>query len=269
MFSLPQPDASVSVKQSPVIDLTENSKTVAVLLTLIYPVVSVATEPETLDEIGDALVAAKKYEMAAVSQRLNQKFTESKVVQDDPIVAFCAAYSRKLGALAHAAAKASLKRQMNLDIIEDQLENINGPAFHKLYKFHRACSAVAVQAVSGSHLTWITRSNSAWWDFANPGNCGCQRHQYTLPANPGSGTRITWHGSAPYHDFITRSNKVLKEHPCREALSDSEYHRLSPSHKEIVCTYCRISLLGLPEFSYLLGEEVERRVSMVRYYIFP
>ena len=54
MFSLPQPDASSSEKQIPVIVLTENSRTIEVLLTSIYPL---ATEPELVswDDIVDAL----------------------------------------------------------------------------------------------------------------------------------------------------------------------------------------------------------------------
>lgn len=195
MFSLPQTDATVSLNQKPIIDLQENSQTIAVLLTQIYPVVSATTEPETLDEIVDALAAAQKYDMAAVSQRLNEKFTQSKFMQDDPIAAFCAAYSRELAIPARAAAKASLKRRMNLDSIEDQLEYTNGPAFHKLYKFHRACSAAATQAVSGTHLTW--------WELANRTGCTrCTRNCYTRPVNPGSSSQIAWKATLPYHNFM-------------------------------------------------------------------
>jgi len=110
----------------------------------------VATEPESLGDMIDTFVAAKKYDMAAVSQRLIQKFADSK---DNSVVAFCAAYSHELGEAAHVAAKASLKRRVNLDNIGDKLQHINGPAFHQLYKFHRACPAIAAEAVSGAHLT--------------------------------------------------------------------------------------------------------------------
>jgi len=261
MFSLPQTDANVSVKQNPVIDLTENSKTIATLLTSIYPVVSATTEPKTLDEIVDIVVAAKKYDMAAVSHLLDQTFTKLEVVLDDPIVAFCSAYSLELGLTARAAAKASLKCRMNLDSIGDKLEYINGPAFHKLYKFHRACAAAAAQVVSGKHLTWTTPSHGTWWAFANISCANCARFKYTLPTGPGSSTQITWQASAPYHNFIMRTINVLMEQPCREAVP--KYDFLFPSYSETGCSTCRLTLLGLPEFSYFLGEEVERRVSMV------
>ncbi|KAF8273057.1 hypothetical protein EI94DRAFT_47629 [Lactarius quietus] len=159
MFSLPQPDASISEKR-PVVKLTENGRTIDVLLAFIYPV---ETEPLSLDDMINALSAARKYDMAAVSQRLNEKFAKSKVVQDSPVEAFCAAYSHKLGEAARLAATASLKRRMSLDDIGDKLQYTNGPALHQLWKFHRACSNTATEAIDDEHLTWITTSNRTWW----------------------------------------------------------------------------------------------------------
>ncbi|KAI9440640.1 hypothetical protein H4582DRAFT_1938316 [Lactarius indigo] len=257
MFSLPQPEASASEKQNPVIDLTENSRTISILLTLIYPVVSAATEPDSLDDMIDALVAAKKYDMAAVSQRLIQRFTESEVVRNKPVVAFCAAYSHELGEAARIAAKASLKRRMNLDNLGDMLQYINGPAFHQLYKFHRACSSTAAEVVSGGHLTWITTGHYTWWSLANKGcTYNCLKYQYTLGPS-----RSIWQSPASYHSYITRAREVLLEHPCKEAVTPNYF--LYPFYGEKGCGQCQISAFGLPEFSYLLGEEVERRVSEV------
>ena len=260
MFSLPQPDASISEKQNPVIDLTENSRTIAALLSFIYPVVFVATECESLDDMIDAFVAAKKYDIPAVSQRLLQKFAESKVVQDSPVVAFCAAYSHELGEVARVAAKAALKHRMNLNNIDDKLQYINGPAFYHLYKFHRACSASAAEAVSNAHLTW-TSSRNAWWHLISTMHkaCSCIKFQYTIgPA------QSIWNAPLPYRDYITQSVDVLLEHPCREAVTNHLF--LTPFYYEAqACAPCRITLLGLSDFSHLLGEEVEKRVAKVRH----
>jgi len=157
MFSLPQPDATSVSEKLPVIDLAENSKTIEVLLTSIYPIVSVDTEPLSLDDMINLLVAARKYDMAAASQGLNQKFAVSKVVQDKPVEAFYAAYSHELAEAARAAAKASLKHRMRLDDIGEKLQYTNGPALHRLWKFHRACSATAAEAVSDTHLIYKIR----------------------------------------------------------------------------------------------------------------
>ncbi|KAN0138253.1 hypothetical protein V8E53_004142 [Lactarius tabidus] len=154
MFSLPQPNISASKKQITSVDLPENSKTIATLLTYIYTGIPAEhdVEPESLDDMMDALVAAKKYDMASVSRCLNQMFAESKFVQDDPMVAFCTAYARELGETCRIAAKASLERRMSLDNIVDKLQCMTIPAFDQLYKFHRACSVTAVQAVCGTNL---------------------------------------------------------------------------------------------------------------------
>ena len=283
MFSLPQPNtSSAPERKNPVVDLPENSRTIATILTFIYPVVYAAPEPESLDDMMDAFVAAKKYEMVIVSQCLSETFAESKCVRDDPIAAFCAAYSRELGEACRIAAKASLKCRMNLNNIADKLQYLNGPAFYQLYKFHRACSTSAAQAVSDTDLSWLTvtvsktvsLSTSGWWDLANSARrCKCLTHDYTLGSSPGSLTNhldevitlhhCTWKASTSYHDFITRTHDVLLEHPCLEAVTS--YQFLAPSYQTKECDYCRLTLLGLPEFSRLLGKEIERRVSEVRH----
>ncbi|KAH9027760.1 hypothetical protein EDB84DRAFT_1499580 [Lactarius hengduanensis] len=268
MFSLPQPDTSAPEKPdpNPVIKLTENSRTIAILLAFIYPVVSVdteSTEPISLDDMMDAFVAATKYDMVAVSQRLNQRFAVSKFVQDSPIEAFCVAYSHELGEAARVAAKESLKHRMNLDTIGDKLQYTNGPGLHQLWKFHRACSATAAEALSGIHLAWITSSDSSWWDFADTGcprTSSCRKYRYAV--GPSGDTKV-WRTTAAWHDYITRAHNVLLEHPCKEAVAD--YSILKPSYKEdeSTCSICRCALISLPEFIRFLGEEVERRVSKV------
>lgn len=260
MFSLPQPNSSGAAPGSKdsVVDLPENSRTIATILTFIYPVVSAAPEPESLDDMMDAFVAAKKYDMAIVSQRLNQTFAESEIVQGDPIAAFSAAYSQELGEVCRIAAKASLKCRMNLNNIADKLQYMNGPAFYQLYKYHRACSTSAAQAVSGTRIDWITTEHSTWLHLADGGSCrsACPSHGYRVSSQ-------YWSASPPFHDFITRARNVLLEHPCPEAVTGHQF--LDPSYKVNACDRCRITSLGLPEFSWFLGKEIERCISMVRH----
>ncbi|KAI9440638.1 hypothetical protein H4582DRAFT_1938313 [Lactarius indigo] len=257
MFSLPQPDTSISEKQIPTITLTEDSKTIAVLLASIYPTVPTKSIP--LDVMIGALVAARKYDMDVVSRCLVQNFAESEVVRDSPIEAFCAACSHELGEAARVAARASLKHRLNLDIIGGKLPYLNGPGLYQLWKFHRACSATAAKAVSGTHLTWIAHTNRTWWGFVRD-QCSqslrCPKHQYQVGL-----LRCPWEAPTPWHNYIARARNVLLEHPCREAVAD--YSVLEPSYQERPCYSCRCSLIVLPEFIRLSGDEVERRVSEV------
>ncbi|KAN0130880.1 hypothetical protein V8E53_011258 [Lactarius tabidus] len=262
MFSLPQPTSESEEEESRAIELAENSRTIAALLTYIYrgPVESVPTEPESLDDMIDALVAAKKYDMIGVSQHLDRRFAESKVVQDDPIVAFCAAYTHELGEAARIAAKASLKHRMNLDNIADKLQYVDGPAFYQLYKFHRACSTAAAATLRNRHLDWITPSDTSGWDVPDE-RCKCPRRWYTVDSDT---ARTTWKATFPMHDYITRARVVLQEHPCREALAKLSF---VPTYEEDeydeTCETCLFTTPSMPEFRRLLGDEVEKRVSMV------
>jgi hypothetical protein len=221
-----------------------------------------------------ALSAARKYDMAAVSQRLNEEFAKSKVVQDNPVWAFCAAYSHKLGDVARIAAKASLKHRISLDDIGDKLQYTNGPALHQLWKFHRACSATAAEAVSNYKLTWIAKSDRSWWDFAHKisRRCNCTKFSYEL----GTTSRDTWKATIRWHDIIVRAHDALLERPCSEAVtyesvtrddddSDEDDSDDSDDDDDEFCQHCLSNLLGLPVFLRLLGEEVERRVSNVRH----
>jgi hypothetical protein len=236
MFSLPQANESLSDKHHPiVVDMSEDRTTIEALLTFIYSaVLPDPPEFDSLDEMMDALVAATKYEMVVASQRLKQQFAESKFVKDGPVVAFFAAYSRKLGDAARIAAVASLRYPMNLDNIADKLQHvdvIHGLALYRLYKFHRACSATAAQVISGPRTD---------------DDLGLRRNTY--------------------HDVITRARKVLLEQPCPEAVTKDPF--LESLYIDHVCSTCRSTLRGLPEFSRLLGKEVEKRISEVRAKIF-
>ena len=215
----------------------------------------------------DGFVAAKKYDMATVSYHLNVNFAQSTFVQDDPIVAFCEAYSRGLGKTCRIAARASLKCRMNLEHVVYKLQCMNVPAFHQLYNFHRACSATAAQAVSAENLgSWTAKLPSTWWDLVVvDGKCKCVTYQYSWPYSK-TFLRTQWMVSIPFHDFITRTHNALLEHPCREAVTSHQF--LAPSYKVGVCNQCQLTLLGLPEFIRLLGDEIDRRISEVRYYAF-
>jgi len=103
-----------------------------------------------LDDHIAVLDMARKYDMAATSCRLLIDFKGSEALRNNHLRAFCAAYRRELREAAEIAARVSLKHPFTLDAIGDELQYIEGPAFHALWKFHRARSAVAVEAISGN-----------------------------------------------------------------------------------------------------------------------
>ena len=256
MLSLYQPTKGTPKESLPIIDLAEDSKTLVALLSVIYPHTSGSDEQPSLNDLIAALDMARKYDMTTASRRLLIDFEGSKAMRDSPVEAFCAAYSRELGEAAQIAATASLKHRLNLDDIGNALEYTNGPAFHRLWKFHRACSAAAVKAISGPNFRWIP--STTWWSDRSV-NCRCLqvgKHRYTL------GIWSDWMPNSSWCDYLDRARSVLLEHPCSEAIMNPVI--LRPSYQAQMCDGCRKLICGLPEFSRYLGEEVDRVVSKVR-----
>ena len=177
-----------------IVDLPESSKTLAALLTSIYPIIpELETDEErSLNDHLAAISAVKKYDMALASFHLLQDFEDSAYVKDSPVEAFCVAYALELREAAQIAAKASLKHRLSLDDIGNELQHTNGPALFQLWQFHRACSAAAVAAIpEDNHLTWISRDVSrSWWQLVEPDRpmqCRCNKDRFR------SGPRAEYH----------------------------------------------------------------------------
>jgi len=260
MFSLPQPatDTRLTPQDSrPIVFLAEHSKILAILLLAIYPptLASAWAEPLSLSDHIGVLDMARKYDMAATSCRLIIDFQGSEALRNNHLQAFYAAYRRELREAADVAARASLKYPLTLDAIGDELQNIDGPAFHALWKFHRACSAAAVKAISGHTYKWIPKAPLTWWS-ATSAQCRCSRIGFWL------GSSVSrWSTHTSWGNYVDRAVEALKTHPCSEAITNQAI--LLPSYQAEMCDECRKQIAGLSEFGRYLGEEVDRVVSNV------
>ena len=264
-----------------IVDLPESSKTLAALLTSIYPIIpELETDEErSLNDHLAAISAVKKYDMALASFHLLQDFEDSAYVKDSPVEAFCVAYALELREAAQIAAKASLKHRLSLDDIGNELRHTNGPALFQLWQFHRACSAVAVAAIpEDRNLTWISQDVlRSWWELVEPHrqmHCRCNKNSFLLGprshvqlwSDSGVVRDTTWEAHTSWNDYIKRARNALKNHPCSEAVTHHDV--LKPSYQiEPKCNECQRRICGLSEFSRYLGEEVEKRVSEVRKFL--
>jgi BTB/POZ domain len=273
MFTLPQPSGA-DTPQTPhvVVNMSESSQTLSVLLSVIYPHTSETAGPPCLSDYLAALEAARKYDMTTASRRLLQDFENAGCVQDSPVEAFCAAYTLKLGDAARVAAKASLQHRLNLDNIGDKLEQMNGPALLRLWRYHRACSAAAVTLIPTAHLTpnritvtnlpWIEPAQISWWGLVDT-ELGCNRcASNTFKLGPPE-DRI-WRPHPSWFNYMSRARDTLREHPSSKAVTRHEL--LKPSYEELMCIECQRRICGLSEFSRYLGEEVDRRTAQVRWF---
>jgi hypothetical protein len=267
-FSLPQPATDTETRPTPqdsrpVVVLAEHSKVVAALLLTIYPPTPVpdGAEPLSLSDHIAVLEMARKYDMAATSDRLLIDFEGSEALRDNYLQAFCATYGHELREAAEVAARESLEYPFTLDDIGDELQYISGPAFHALWKFHRACSAAAVEAISGRTYKWIHKGQTTWWS-ASSAHCRCSTTLFYLGSKPSQ-----WVANSSWGDYVDRAVKALKTHPCSEAITNQAI--LLPSYKAEMCGDCGKKIAGLSEFSRYLGEEVDRVVSNVRELLSP
>ncbi|KAH9995444.1 hypothetical protein BJV74DRAFT_830141 [Russula compacta] len=136
------------------------------------------------------------------------------------------------------------------------MKDMDGFAFHTLWKFHRACSAAAVSAISGHRFKWITSEQTAAWGHFS-GVCSCKNRSFII--GPKSQRMVV--NDASWGGYIDLVREILKVHPCSEAIT--QYEIFQPFYKVKMCEGCRESICGLSEFSRYLREEVERLVSNV------
>ena len=165
MFTLPQADneeekpsqsaESASGNNAPVIDVSESSTTIKMLLRLIYPIVpppfpgiseggKVTDARELVSGIEPILTAALKYDMQSVVEKLTAKLLDAAettlpdgTVIDDTLALriFVLACRLKMKEVARRAAYASLKGNIVGVFIKD-LRQINAAQYLRLLQFH-------------------------------------------------------------------------------------------------------------------------------------
>jgi len=254
----PTPRKTLLRDSGPIIQLTEDSRVLAALLSAIYPhsPAMADSESHSLNDLIAPLVMARKYEMATASCRLFREFLDAKALKDNPIGVFCAAYANELGNETRVAARALLKHRLTLDDVGEKLRYTNGPALHALWKFHRACSVAAVAAISNRELLWIPSEQTSSW----PGSCvSCYISTSYVEIGPKRAHRAL-HKS--WTRYMERARDALQDCPCSEAIT--HFGVLRPSFEDdSTCGSCRKRIHHLFEFSRYLGEEVDRRVKEV------
>jgi hypothetical protein len=277
MFTFPQPATDTrSTPQDlrPIVVLAEHSKILATLLFAIYPpTLPACVGPLSLSDHIDVLDMARKYDMAATSRRFLIDFQASEALRDNHLQAFYAAYRRELREAADIAARESLKHPLVLDAIGGVLQCIDGPFLYMLWKFHRACSAIAVKTISDHKYKWIPNTKRNWWS-ATPGccaslSCCCPKVEFWFGPDGSKSVRLSnWSTHPAWGHYVDRAVEALKTHPCSEAITNQAI--LLPSYQAEMCSGCRKQIAGLSEFSRYLGEEVDRVVSNVRehFYLF-
>jgi len=161
MFGLPNPgksskgtfslDINITKDGVPVVDVTEDSKTLARLLTLIYPLEAEDPMPlGVLKELHALIEAAHKYQMETVIKRLRRWLLQPIFLQREPVRVFAIACRYKMEEEARTAAQATLEMPILKFPYVEELEYLPSRMLFELLKYHRECEETMRSMCKGS-----------------------------------------------------------------------------------------------------------------------
>jgi len=149
-FTLPLPNHSARGKGSPidglpVMNITEDSKTLDKLLLFIYPS---ARSPKlrTLEDVVAMMEASRKYEMAMVAEYAQSAL--SAFAETEPLRVFCVAYSFQLKEETTRAAKLCLGiRMWPPPPMPAEIGLLPSTLLYRLFVYYDQCRKIAVETV--------------------------------------------------------------------------------------------------------------------------
>lgn len=276
LFDIPQP-AQASAEQIKdglvVIPVTEDSKTLDVLLRFCYPC-TLADDPhlETFEHIIPVLEAAKKYALDAIERKVCHTLSNPKILEVEPFRCFAIAHRGQLREEALLAARYTLTQPL-LPSWFQEINMITATDLLVLLTYHQECGD-AVYAL-GSDISWIksyyqNSQGCAWLSRGSPGNgfsfasdgggpgdCKC-------PKSPTPRYRLFKSQSLQWwEDFMEETFLALRDKPCAGTV-ESFVEKTVKRVTRLDCSTCSALVPeGMRGFSCLLVKRVDEVVSRV------
>ncbi|THH13775.1 hypothetical protein EW146_g6487 [Bondarzewia mesenterica] len=270
MFSLPQLGAEpLDIKWAgvPVIPVEEEAITLGALLLLCYPVQDEFMRLSLdLSMLGSILRAARKYDMKCAYDAAHRMFVQSPLFMSHPAQAFGVAWRCRLEREVRAAARQCLYRVMSLETLGEDLKSIEGEGLFELFSYHKKCGKVANGLAT--NFAWIKRRNGSVWDWASANmwnqsetdDCQCSGTAIQV-----SDQNEKWHARSWWSMYMMYAGGELRDVPAGKSVTDS-VQLASAIVGASSCAYCRERApKALLDFSRIFAQEVERRVSQVRF----
>ena len=283
MFSVPQPKTIDGQAEEivPIIPVSEDSGTLAHLLTLCYPVPDYLSMA-SLDETNSVQKAAEKYIIAVVGRHF---LNDSLIWTTNPVKAYRIAWTFRLEKEARMAAKMCLGLAMKLEEMGDELEHMEGPALHRLLSYHRACKQALIPTfVPGTHQ----QKYSLWDQFKveNTNLCcrACECSAIIMEKEPGLVIPSWWRRytdsvsiallERPSHRTPTRPEVILRATNLLDTTymvegTYNEHQAMKTLRLNITeakrCPTCEDHVLEtLLAYIQWLSDEIEKCISQVR-----
>jgi len=214
MFTLPQTmegNNSNEMKDGlPVIQVTEEKKTLEMLLLMCYPMAAVdPPDLETLNEVHLLLEAAIKYNVERVEKRVRGWLVAPRFLDIDPVRVFAVACRYRLKAEAELAAAATFSKPLLKRPYGVELELITGGQLYQLLQYHESCVEATKKLCID--FTWIESASFAW---CGSGYCSC-RTERVGPGGSNINVHIWW------YNYMQQVAGALQNHTWDDAKGSS------------------------------------------------
>jgi len=252
-------------RKTPVIQMTEDKETLALLLGLCFPL-SIHTHPylSSLDQLQSVAEAASKFEMEGIQNHLKKELISPRFIESQPLRVFAIAYRYAWDEVARKAARFTLRHPLNVPFV-NELQYISGATFYKLQEYHRICGEVASSRVLLQPALMEREESWAWVTCNKPTDSGIIRWSNILNLTGA----IT--GQTPISEarkwwtlWIEEIAKEVKARPWGETIRKWDPMK-SAIKRASSCLYCGPrARQDLDAFAEVLAVEIERDISSVR-----
>lgn len=240
----------------PVIQVTESSSTLNIILRLSYPVEN--PDLSNLEDIRLFLEARRKYMIEAFDQTI--KGALAQIAESRPFAVYALASRYALGDVANDAAKQMLCfSQADVLLDESALKDITGEQYHSLMQYRRDCVR---RATNEPQIMWFSSLSSAYPPTPiTSSSCRAQFHFFFVSSL--SPPRSLW---VPHWwtTYLHKALQLLKDRPRGGTV-------VAPGLLEDFfdsagfCPDCQEEgKAALRKFSSALAKEVEKAIAQVK-----
>ncbi|KAI6023343.1 hypothetical protein EDC04DRAFT_300183 [Pisolithus marmoratus] len=269
LFDLPQPSEEMStdveIKDGlPVIPVSEDSKTLNLLLRLCYPC-TLADDPalEDFRDVVNVLEAAKKYSLDAIERTVCKSLFSPKILEVNSLRCFALACRARMQNECILAAKHTLREPLVPPWFEE-IELITSTELLALLTYHRKCTT-AVQALKDD-LSWIRaeypQQNAVRWMIAlepdDYSHC-CQRSTSGRYPVFNKVAVAQW-----WEAFMDSTFLDLRDKPCAETIRQN-VEKAIQAVRQRNCRYCSPVVPGaMRDFATLFINKLEELIVEVK-----
>ncbi|KAI0650369.1 hypothetical protein C8Q79DRAFT_381604 [Trametes meyenii] len=159
MFTIPQPASDVDII-IPVVPVTETSAVLDTILRFVYPVANPVIT--TLDELGPALEAARKYDFGVAIDALRKRLIAPDFLKSYPLRVFGIANRFELAEEARVASRALLNTALSGQHPHEDLKHVTAYDYHQLVVAREQRAHAAIELLQPPRDLKCMQCNGRW-----------------------------------------------------------------------------------------------------------